>query len=440
MATKGSTKEKIEPDIKPDFLNNDGSHDKGAISPEEQAKFDQIEKGEQDLARKEKHAGTSDGQGTPTNKKEEDLTKQARNDTVGKGYYSRGKGKKKSSRKKIIATIGVIGVTVSIFGAVAFLPTLFMKQMMSRLTGAFMDRVSYATQQRSEVYVKKYVTKVLGRSVSLSRCGTKITAECSVFDPNKGIASNLYRNWSNARIEDKLFEKHGLSFEFDSKNSNEVKVFKTNSFGDKELVGNFGKKTVSKEVSKLIETETRFEGVRDRRHLRNLLSRKYNASKWCFVFCDKRDAFKGSRLSVVKRLKLRLAARISKSVNAKLGSVLACFISDCTDADIKSENSKIGRRLAESFDSDVRANFAADLDSRGNPRLGQYLIQRSIEKVFGGFLEKTTIEGLTSAVPIAGQVYLALSVVDRLDRMDAYIKNRKLSEYLDTINAKEHVN
>ncbi len=441
-----ATKLKPQPgdEIKPDFLkgsnshDSDGSHDEGAISTAEDDEFKKIKNAEEGIEAQEENAGKSDGEDTATTREEDKLTDQTKNDTVGAGYKS-AKGKRKSKRKKIIATIGIIGVTVSIFGAVAFLPTLLMKQMMSKLTGAFMDRVGYATQQRVDVYVKKYVTRVVGPSVSLSRCGTLITGECRVFDPGRGIASNLYRSWSSNRIETKLKTKYGLEFEFDT-TTQKTRVYKTNAFGVKGEVGEFGPNSTSKEVSRLVRGETKFEGVRDRRHLRAILSRKYNAKKWCFTACAKRDEFREFKFTALKRLKIRIAARIAESVNAKLGNLLVCFTTNCSDAEIKNKTSTIGREVAERFDSDALTDIAKDLKARGNPRFGTYISQRAIEKVFGKVLGETATKTAVSAVPFVGWVYLGLTVVDLLDRVDEQIKDRKLSEYLYNIDAEASAN
>lgn len=95
--------------------NSDGSHDDGAISPGEQAAFDQIEAGERDLASQENNTSTSDGQNTKTSKDEDNLKDKA-DDTLGAGYT---KGEKKKglrgrfTRKRAMIAGGGAGIVIS---------------------------------------------------------------------------------------------------------------------------------------------------------------------------------------------------------------------------------------------------------------------------------------------------------------------------------------
>lgn len=157
----------------------DGSHDSGAISAGEQAKFDQIEAGERDVASKEKNASSSDGNNSSTDSKE-------------KGFYNPTVDPDKKSfmfkmTKKRTTISGFVGGGIAsavIAGLIAF-PGFLITQIGDILTGVGDVQISHDRRYRRSNYHR--ISDVFSRD---GRLGGRMITEMQQagyrvsFDPN----------------------------------------------------------------------------------------------------------------------------------------------------------------------------------------------------------------------------------------------------------------
>ncbi len=339
--------------------------------------------------------------------------------------------KQSSRRKKFGVTAVVLFASVSIFGTVAFLPTLIVKQITSRLTDAFMDRAQYALEQRAEKYVQKYITKSIAPAAT---CGTTVSSACSV-NPSAGMVAGLFAKWNSARLENKLFTNHGLSFSRDVR-TNEIKVFKTDGLGAVKELGSYGENTVTKEVIKIVKQETNFDGVVKRRHIRSLLSSKYGAKKWCIIACNKRDDIVDFKISALQRFKVKIIERVVGKFSAKGAAYLLCFVTDCSPDAINREASRAVQNIVSKIDSEAMQKIIRDTSGK---TFGRYIAEQLAIKVVGVIAPNVSAQTVISAVPVVGWIYAGLTVFDMVDVIDEKINDGQMNKYVKDIREQSYV-
>ncbi len=344
----------------------------------------------------------------------------------------------RSKKAKIAAAVGVVGTTVSIVGIVALLPNFLMKQMTRKLTDAFMDTSAYALRTRTEAYIKSYVTNIIGPSTT---CGVKVERGCQVFDPGQSLPSKLYSTWSKNRIEDKLFKNYGLEFEMDTREPNKIHIFKTDADGVRSEMGVFGRNSVTREATRLIDAETRFEGLVARRHVRSLLSRPpFNAEKFCLIACNKKDEILDFKISAITKLKTKLIGRIVAPINPQVATYMLCFVVSCKNAE--GEAAEAALSVLKQADSELIKSIAKEIEESGAKsykqyiigKIGTFVIRHILMKGQEEAVKEVTVKSFLSAIPAAGQIYFAITMADFLDSIDQKIKDNSISKYMRTIN------
>jgi hypothetical protein len=85
-------------------------------------------------------------------------------------------------------------------------------------------------------------------------------------------------------------------------------------------------------------------------------------------------------------------------------------------------------------DEDVD-KIVKDFKEKPNAQLGQVLTTRLLEKIMSQQAARATI----STIPVAGQVYLAVVVIDMMDRMDGFIEDNGLSKMAADLNSRQYL-
>ncbi len=344
------------------------------------------------------------------------------------GIKAKTKGGSSSNRKYAAAAAGISAI-MAITGAsflLVLLPSLAVKHVMSNLKSAFNDRIEYAIQAREQKYVEKYIQKII--TPSLKTCGTAISKDCASIIPGTGVVGRTFTIWRDNRIESKLFENYGIEFRASTKSST-VDVYKNGK-----LLTQSGKRTVVKEVTDIIREETQSRGIRERWQVKSLLARKYKASKWCLLACQARDDFGNIKLSAIKKLKLKLVNLVVRPMNDKAAAYLMCFILDCGDAPdkvVEKAESAAAKRIASGLEDGALKKIAEDI---GEKTMGQFLQEKMLEAILTPFLGEAAGKTAASAVPIVGQVYLALSITDQMNQIDKHIENKDISRFIKSVN------
>jgi hypothetical protein len=340
--------------------------------------------------------------------------------------------KKSSSFKKKILIFGSIGVGLSIFGAVAFLPSLLLGTITDKLSDAFFDKAKYAVESRAERYVALYVTDVIGGS--MRTCGTTISKDCVSLAPDSrsSLFGKLAANWRDNRIEEKLFRKHGLEFRLNTNNPNVIQVIKNG-----EDLGEFGRRSATREVVRSINAETKFEGILERRHIRSVMAAKYGASKFCFIACAQRDAIDDSRVRGMQKIKLKMIARVAEIASARTTAYMLCLTTGCSPEELERNDKELVDRIRNQTDEELIEKIRTDIDTYRARNLSELVVRKSLAAI----LERAGIQGgariASSVVPIAGQIYLAATILELTASLDDAIQNRSLSNFSREIRSQE---
>lgn len=370
-------------------------------------------------------ADTSDANDSPTDGTSDHQTQP---DDLYKGRGKKIKWRGRFNRRNgIVASIIIIPITTALIGAVFYLPNLMMKYITNTIQDATMGFVDRAIEQRTEKYIQHYVAKVITPTVN--RCGTTLNRSCgAVSIADEGILGATLRNWQDNRIEQKLFDRHGVFFER-GPNSNEIIVRRANGFGVTGEVGRWGENTVTREVRRLFGDVLETEGVLERWQVRSLLARKYGANKWCVIACNTRDELTTARIGALNKLKLRIIQRVVTPRNERAAAYLMCFTFGCDNPANVADNA--ARTALEAVDADIAERVAGRT-------MSQFLADEATQAIVRPFFGRETavLSGriASASVPVVGWVYLAASLGRMFSNIDQAIANREISQYAAKMN------
>ncbi|MCW1908082.1 MAG: hypothetical protein KIH63_001935 [Candidatus Saccharibacteria bacterium] len=337
----------------------------------------------------------------------------------------------KRKRKKLLIGGGILAAMLG-GGAglvLLFFPSLAVKHIMNTIKSGLNDRIEYAVERRAEKFVEKYMKNVI--TPSLRECGTMISKDCVAVNPGTGIMGRMFTNWRDNRIEEKLFNNYGLEFKRNLRDPNTILVYHKG-----ELIGDSGLRSTTKEVLKFTDQLTVAPSIRERWQVRSLLWRKYQASKWCWLACKKRDAVADLKISAIRKLKLKIIAWISQPIGERKATYLMCFVLDCRGEVDKLAN-EAAERIIKNVDGDALAKIAAEV---GDKSLGQFLTEKAVQTIVTKIAGPVAGEAAASSVPIAGQIYLAATLADMVDRIDTAIANKEMTQYVRGINESAYAN
>jgi cell wall-associated NlpC family hydrolase len=427
----------IEPDIRPKFGVIDGG---GESTPREESHLRSVPEstdnpsgdGQETVANKEKAAGEKKASGNESavNEKEKKLSENA-NDSIKTNI----KGKSsKSSKKKAAILLIIASLIISVVGAAFLLPSILLKTLTSKLSDAFLGRAQYAIEQRAERYVSRYVNDVIGGTMRTCP-GTKISKDCVAINPDKNtLFGKLASNWRDNRLEEKLFRKHGIEFSLDTRNPNKINVSK---YGNS--LGEFGDRSVSKEVIKTINTESKFDGIMTRRHIRSVLASKYGAKKFCFIACNQRDEFDNLKIRGVAKIKLKIIARVSEISSARMTAFLLCMTTGCSKAELDRNDRALVNEVLSRTDTRLVAGLLDDMETFKTKDLSQLVTRKATANVLSkvGIEKAAASQIATKTLPVVGWIYLGATVAEFMTVLDDFVKDDKISKYVRTVRMQE---
>jgi hypothetical protein len=449
----GSNSAGIKPDITPDFMPPEGGNwspgdtgndesdpastfqnEDGSVDDKDSSNTQESSQKEPDdstnVAKKEKGANPLDGQDSSGSLKGEKGFASNPDDGHWKNAsreagYNAGKRNATIRRKKgAIGIIGTIGVLASVGMAVLTIPGLALDNMLDKLTSSISDRATASLDRGLERFIGNYITNSV--IPTLDACGSTLHRNCVKIDRSAGIAKKVTTSWNQNRIEAKLEDKHGITFEKDTR-TNELIVKKNGN-----RVGALTDKTALKKanINEFIGDVTGFEGVRDRRHWRNA-AKIYNA-KWCTILCEKRDSAKTKVVSARKRLIIKLTSRVLEPANSRVAAYLFCIIDGCSPDRLEREVSEAFVDAISKADDEV---FERIIKEIGDKKVSLYLAEKVIDNTINKVLTKTSIKVGVGAIPIAGWIYFGATITDLIDQLDSKIKSGEISDFVYDRNA-----
>ncbi len=370
---------------------------------------------------------------------------------VGKGHTGQGVPKKKgffsgmSRRKKVVGFAGIgIGGTIIAF-MIFLLPVLRLESYVKSIDNRAFAATSDAVQKRMTKLFDRYMINYV---INLDACKNKVNKNCrKVY--TKGIASGMFTAWRDARIEQTLVDRYGLEFTsyprpkpgqpritIHSRTLNRSVILTEGDIKAGKFSG--GPREMGNEVNQFLRENTKWYEVMHRHSVRKYLARKHGIKFWCIFKCKQKDAIDRQIKDAPTKLKYKLLDRVVYPFSGKYGLIMDCILQGertgrCSSKSLR-ERGIDQESMSNKEIEEIRKLF---VDKDGKPIQRKFLtvvIERLLAKVMGTVAAREVV----SAIPIAGQIYLALSVIDMMHQMDGFIKNHGLSHFAADITTRSY--
>jgi hypothetical protein len=360
------------------------------------------------------------------------------------------KGLRYITQHKKGAAIGGGGLT-GVIGLILILSLglagLKIESIVSNLESHFFSTSNNAVENETNNAFKEYLAKYVGPAMRKCKVA-RIDRSCNV----NGISgtnpvSNLYKSWSQAKLEDTMAEKYGIELAYNSNEnggtwhlltpgddstaagadniiSDGNDAIPDDSTGGKLDTVMTKRSDVRQAVNGALENETGWKKIMMRYKVGKLLEEKYGIKR-CIVYCGKQDAFADAKTQKKYAAKAFLVERVITPRSAALGAVIGCLLSTtqcngnapptCAESTCDEEanapeteaSAAVEQAVGEAsggFGSETGTKLMQTIsDSRAAGGFQNYLINQAVIKIFGD-------EAGENAVPIAGQIALAYKV------------------------------
>lgn len=373
-------------------------------------------------------------------------------DQLGEGY-SGGKQKARgrfSRRQKMIGggAVGLVGGG-TIFTLLMFAPVLRLESYLQRINNRAFAYASEAVGDRTSHLFKNYMTS---RILSMEGCTTVRSIDCKANYANKGVASRLFAQWQDSRVEEKIFDKLGFSIESTTNPNRQAGVHKFTirdrrgqsiRFSgvedyDRLVSGQFtgGKRELGREIRIALKDATRWQDVMQRRSVRSYLTRKHGIKNWCFLACKQRDELDLKIGDAKTKLKTAFVERFVYPMSGKYGFIMDCLIGGKPNDAACSLDALRNKGIDETRVPDaVVKRLIKDFEEAPDLNLTQIVLKELLAKV----MTRTSAQTAVSAIPVAGQIYFGLVVVDTFDRLDHFVESGGLGHYAAEVNASQYL-
>lgn len=363
-------------------------------------------------------------------------------------YYKREPGKKTrrglfSRRQKLIGggLVGLVGSGGIIF-VIFFAPLLRLESYFAKINDRVFSYATSAVERRTEHLFNWYMIKHV---VNLDRCGNRATIDCRAN--YTGIAGGLFNTWRDAKIEEKLFDQYGLQIESTRNPDPAAGVHRftlRDRFGREVKLTNAdlqsgrftgGSRELGRDFRHFLRENTKWHQVIQRRSVRNYMERKHGIKSWCFMACKTRDNVELRTSTAKVRYKYWFVNRFVYPFSPKYGFIMDCLISG-TPGEGRCSAGELRKRIDRNALPDEEVNdIITRFRENPNTRLSGIVVEKLLAKV----MSQQSAKAVVSAIPVAGQIYFALVVIDMLDRMDGFIENNGLSKFAANINAQQYL-
>lgn len=357
-------------------------------------------------------------------------------DTVGSGYNPEDTKKRggrwlRRNRKKLFggagAAVGLAGVSASIF---LLLIPLKIEHIVSNLQSRFFATSENAVQKQMDKLFTTYMINHVMPGYK-GKCASTIDKGCSAANlVGTNPVSNLYKAWSNGKLENKLATKYGIEFKYNKKTGSwYLKAPGTSVDGDpigpdgKGLEGDFQKATRSQmrnAIHDAMESESKWKEVYYRFKVGRLLEEKYGIRR-CIIFCGITDPLKDNITAQKTAAKLYLTDRVITPRNKTLGVALTCLFDDTCDptknlssntsdpALAGSEQSATETEISDNFKQLAAAFGVEDAEALQKVYTAisekgylSYIVDEMLTKITGNAVNQTA----TDKIPIIGWINL----------------------------------
>ncbi|HVX58737.1 MAG TPA: hypothetical protein VG964_03310, partial [Candidatus Saccharimonadales bacterium] len=388
---------------------------------------------------------------------------------VGAGYSPKGTIKsggllgsqlnKRYNKTYLIGGGGLLAVaTLAIFFFIALAPLKIM-HIVNNLQNRFYATSENAVSNEADTLFSNYLrTRVLPAA---RKCSGEVTKNCNPINGGSGLVAQLYRGWTNAKLEDKLATDYKIEFKYtkghyyvkmpgmtgDGANLDgfvhpeQTQLFNFDDYLEKSNDPQFKKvsrKELRQSYKNALEGETKLKQVFYRYKVAGLLSRKYGLKR-CIIACDTRDNFADWKSNKAKAAKLIIAERVISPRSEMAGLVVACIVAgDCDKTQTASDGqkktaieSRLESKLAE-LEAEETGKYV-DVLTHSNAILKdgykKYLLKIVTAKLLGKELSDESANQMLKAVPVLGWINGAATTVKAVEkapqeiRMASYVTN-----------------
>lgn len=378
------------------------------------------------------------------------------NDLIGGGFQNEKGGGSFVDRLKSAATSGKVkkgatglgvggGVAAVFIAGFMMLVPMKITSMMENIRGRFFATSEDAIDRQTDNLMTHYIRKHVLPNLNGTTCKSTISKNCVSPDiVGDGPASTLYKTWKDARIENKLAERHGIEF---------AKDVQTNKFymkvGDQnvdltDLVENnkslsdldsSSRGDLRRKTKKVLREETRWYQVMYRYQVGGLLDRKFGVQRCIFV-CGPRDKladWKEDKALTKKAYKTKLVERVITPRSEMLALTLACVInSGCKPEAVDEGATGEGGERRSKFEEDMEKKLAslsskfgeeavedaiAKADNILEKGFTRHIVEEVVQKVIAEFAEEGAEkagQAAGSAVPVVGWINTAAQIINTL--------------------------
>ncbi len=338
-------------------------------------------------------------------------------------------------KKKIGIGVGVGGGLAGIALMIFFLLIpLKIEHIVSNLQNRFFATSEDAVGKETDHLLKGYIKRILP---SYKNCHGTIDKNCHTSITGSGPVNDLYRSWSNARLENKLASDYGIEFNYDKHSRTYfLKAPGSNPNGDN--IGPNGegldsdfqradRATMRNAISDAMQNETRWKQVMYRYKVGRLLEGKYGIKR-CIIFCGTKDALADKKNAKVVAAQIYLVQRVITPRNQSLGIVMQCLLdTNCVPEDTQptqisdqeggyteQENKDTDTvvrttlvQLASTYGLDDADKLVAQYKEISDKGFQKYLVEKVFEKI--GL--KAIASQAADAVPILNIISSASNVI-----------------------------
>lgn len=344
---------------------------------------------------------------------------------------------KANRRKALIGGGGLTGIALIVAAGFMLLIPLKIEHMVTNLQNrTFASSESAVSETTQNMFERYMVTKVLP---AYKDCGTTVSKNCTPKDFGANPVGNLYRSWSDARLENTLAEKYGIEFKYDK--SQNTWTLKAPGEGSKGVdIGKDGD-GLSRELNKTnnarnafkaalkdaLKDETRWKQVMYRYKVGRLLEGKYGIVR-CIMYCGKQDALRDNAKARKNAAKLYVTQRVLTPHLGSSGIVLECMLNpnchpedtsptsfDDTDGSpVNGENGDTDTKqrhtlvdLARNYPGTPADKLLKDYEAISDKGFQKYVFEKIFEKIGFGKVASQAAD----AIPIIGAVKAASDMI-----------------------------
>lgn len=362
--------------------------------------------------------------------------------------HKAGRFLKRHKRKIGIGGTILAGVVGGGFGLFMLLLPLKIEHIVDNLQGTFFSTSQQALSTEMRNMVKSYlITRVMPGYKS---CGSTIKAGCSARKFGTNPVSEMFRTWSDERLESKLAAKN-IVLEY-KRLPGKWYLEAPGVSGGKVDIGSDGS-GLGREIDthtelratmdQVIKNETKWYQVYTRYKLGRYLENKFGLPR-CIVICrivgkDRYDAFHTTIKDKKNEYGLKLVQRVITPHDQTLGIVLECLLTDCaatdnqpsgedgengtprskTDAEITDALRKYGGSVLSNISDETLSKTYKDIEEKG---LQKYLITKALTPIIG----ETAAGTAGDVIPVAGWINLAAQIVNAGNDASANLKKLRL--------------